>query len=118
MTCTVAAKKPNINMLKKYNIFFLVFFCHLSIAHAQSTIDSDSTQFSIPNTVTNNKSLALKSLMLNMKTSPVTKDPNVVLKYNPAFFCLLEDKIEKKSKVPLRFRLGTLEEVDKKEGKH
>ncbi|MFK7773386.1 MAG: hypothetical protein AB8F94_14655 [Saprospiraceae bacterium] len=34
-----------------------------------------------------------------------------------AFFCRIEEKIELKSKIPLRFRLGEVQAVDQKEGK-
>ena len=34
-----------------------------------------------------------------------------------AFFCRLEEKIELKSKIPVRFRLGEVQAVDRKEGK-
>lgn len=34
-----------------------------------------------------------------------------------AFFCRIEEKIELKSNIPVRFRLGEVQAVDKKEGK-
>ncbi len=38
-------------------------------------------------------------------------------KAHSAFFCKLEDRLEKKTKTAFRFRLGSLEYVDKLEGK-
>ena len=37
--------------------------------------------------------------------------------HNQAFFCRQEWKLEKKSKVPLRFRLGDVDKVNQLEGK-
>jgi len=34
-----------------------------------------------------------------------------------AFFCRIESKIEQSSKVPVKFRLGEVQQVDQKEGK-
>jgi len=68
------------------------------------------------------KQQELRDIMLENKqpatiNDQVSNSNQLVLPYNPAFFCLIEDKIEAKSKLPLRVRLGSLPAVDAKEGK-
>ncbi len=50
-----------------------------------------------------------------------TSTSNIFIKKNAnqelAFFCRIEEKIELKSSIPVRFRLGEVQAVDQKEGK-
>jgi len=46
------------------------------------------------------------------------RSPRVYNYHNLGVFCKLDVKIDKASKLPVRFRLGTQELVDRKEGKY
>lgn len=61
----------------------------------------------------------LKKYFLSENVS--TSSSNIFTQKNAsnelAFFCRIEEKIELKSSIPVRFRLGEVQAVDQKEGK-
>lgn len=61
----------------------------------------------------------LKKYFLSENVS--TSSSNIFTQKNTsnelAFFCRIEEKIELKSSIPVRFRLGEVQAVDQKEGK-
>ena len=49
--------------------------------------------------------------------SPITKQPKAYSFKNLALFCKIEVQLEKLSKIPVKFRLGSVDYVDKLESK-
>ena len=102
-------------MFLKLNLLLVLLICSVAIqAQEDSAIAKDRSNFQ--------KKQELRDIMLQNKqpatiNNQVSNNNQLILPYNPAFFCLIEDKIEAKSKLPLRFRLGSLPTVDAKEGK-
>lgn len=65
----------------------------------------------------NNKYISLKNDMLLAEKSNVPT--KVYIEHNKLpFFCDLELKLEASSKIPVKFRLGEVQAVEKLEGKH
>jgi hypothetical protein len=54
----------------------------------------------------------------NLRTRFTSTIPANLATCNYAFFCRQELKIEKATNIPIRFRLGSLEQCDYYEGKH
>ena len=97
--------------------FFICFVLLTTALQAQLQYEPNAEKTNIQ------KKLLLRNAILNQQLTQNSNSPRSIknshhtLNYNPAFFCLIEDKIEASSKLPLRFRLGSLQEVDAKEGK-
>lgn len=70
-----------------------------------------SAQMTLPNTP---KQLPLDSL----KNLPLRVLASNYYSSNLPFFCKQELQIQKLVKVPVKFRIGSVDEVDKLEGKH
>lgn len=70
-----------------------------------------AAQMTLPNTP---KKLPLDSL----KNLPLRVLASNYYSSNLPFFCKQELQIQKLVKVPVKFRIGSVEEVDKLEGKH
>lgn len=70
-----------------------------------------AAQMTLPNTP---KKLPLDSL----KNLPLRVLASNYYSSNLPFFCKQELQIQKLTKVPIKFRIGSVEEVDKLEGKH
>ncbi len=97
-------------MLLKHK-FIIVFLFFASATQAQLKLESSVVKTDF------HKQHELRNIMLDNAQVKSTNPASLALPYSPAFFCLIEDKIEAKSKIPLRFRLGSLQAVDIKEGK-
>jgi hypothetical protein len=93
-------------MLKIQSVFLLIFFTAISV-HAQQNTDS----------VINKKLLLTTILPKPVFTLSYTIPANLSTQHLP-FFCDKEYKLEKMTKIPLRFRLGSVDYCDKMEGKH
>jgi hypothetical protein len=93
-------------MLKIHVVFLLIFFTAISV-HAQQNTDS----------VINKKLFLTSTFIKPVFTSSYTIPANLSTQHLP-FFCDKEYKLEKMTKIPFRFRLGSVEYCDKMEGKH
>jgi hypothetical protein len=66
----------------------------------------------------NTKSTSFPSLHQSMGVSATTNLPLAYCAADLAFFCRLEVQMEKATKIPVRFRLGDVQQVDYLEGKY
>lgn len=94
---TQFAKKSQVDWDKK-NELINVFFAKKN----QSQIPGDLKKYFLSDNVSRNSS----NIFVSRNTSNEL-----------AFFCRIEEKIELKSSIPVRFRLGEVQAVDQKEGK-
>ncbi|MCP9752962.1 hypothetical protein [Ferruginibacter sp. HRS2-29] len=80
---------------------------------------SKAQSFSLKDTA--NKASAIYSLLQNITQKPILSTVPVIpanfYSTNLGFFCKKEWKIEKATKIPFRFRLGSVQYVDYLEGK-
>ncbi|MFC4231113.1 hypothetical protein ACFOW1_04380 [Parasediminibacterium paludis] len=88
-------------MLKKMLIVLIVTVISQKLA----------AQMTLPNAT---KKLPLDSL----RNLPLRVVASNYYSNNLSFFCKQELQIQKITKVPVKFRIGSVEEVDKLEGKH
>ena len=93
-------------MLKIRVVFLLLFFTTISV-YAQQNTDS----------VINKKISFVQTPASPVFTLSSIVPANLSTKHLP-FFCDKEYKLEKMTKIPFRFRLGSVEYCDKMEGKH
>ena len=93
-------------MLKIHVVFILLCFTAISV-YAQQSSDS----------VINKKLFFSQASARPASTLPITIPANLSAQHLP-FFCDKEYKLEKRTKIPFRFRLGSVEYCDKMEGKH
>lgn len=95
-------------MLKTFALSGLCFLCYVA-AHAQQLQKADSTHINAirfapqPNMIINHL--------------PAVIPQNLTITHLP-FFCDKEYKLEKATKIPFRFRLGSVAYCDKMEGKN
>ena len=123
--------------MKNY-ILIIIFFCFANVLLGQVSLQVEGSKYSIvkeaeetsifnfskPVSTEKNKDLKqLPSLQSVFQTSDIVqkKESYFSIKKNKpsemAFFCDIEAKVEKASKLPVRFRLGDVQAVDRKEGK-
>ncbi|TKK68850.1 hypothetical protein FC093_09135 [Ilyomonas limi] len=93
-------------MLKIPVLFLLPFFTAISV-QAQRNEDS----------IINKKLIFAPTPARPVITLPATFPANLSTQYL-SFFCDKEYKLEKWTKIPFRFRLGSVEYCDKMEGKN
>ena len=93
-------------MLKIQALLLLLFFTAITI-QAQQPADS----------IINKKLMPVPTLAKPVFTLPVMFASNLSTQHL-AFFCDKEYKLEKWTKIPFRFRLGSVEYCDKMEGKN
>jgi len=93
-------------MLKIHVVFLLLFFTAISV-HAQQNADSVI-----------NKKLFFPITPIKLVITPSYTIPANLSTQHLPFFCDKEYKLEKLTKIPFRFRLGSVEYCDKMEGKH
>ncbi len=121
-------------ILRITHIIVFLFFVNVLLAQVGLQVEKVESNFSESfNFKTSNTS----SLFLNKKNEPVLpqdlrnhflSDKSIInpqgsfsqnntMKRDLAFFCRIEVELEKSTKLPVRFRLGEVQAVDKKEGK-
>jgi len=93
-------------MLKIQSVFLLIFSTVISV-YAQQNTDS----------LINKKLIVTVTPVKPVFTLAYTIPANLSTQHLP-FFCDKEYKLEKITKIPFRFRLGSVEYCDKLEGKH
>ena len=129
MGMTQHAENLQLGSLAKWFLTLCIFFLP-NLTQAQLTY-SHYLQFrqfeafavqnpALPNFIYNNKAT---NYPRRFETSPVaafaalSKTPRYAEFNELGWFCTLDLKMDLKMKLPLRFRLGSLEEVNRKEGK-
>ena len=118
-------------MKKTIYILGLLFFANTLLGQVGLQLESSSKTVQKEKSITlspqsnfefsknqNNAPVDLKNFILsknlkNNSSSFSIKNNNTEL----AFFCKIESEIEQASKIPLKFRLGEVQAVDRKEGK-
>ncbi len=93
-------------MLKTFAVC-IFGFAVFSVAHAQSVSDSIHLQ----------KAFFFQPPKLSLPSTVTVIPKNFTTQHLP-FFCNKEWKFEKATKIPFRFRLGSVEYCDQMEGKH
>lgn len=77
-----------------------------------------STNISSENTTSTFSSVKAPYQWKTVNVPSPDRSPRVYNYHNLGVFCKLDVKLDKVSKLPVRFRLGTQELVDRKEGKY
>ena len=101
-----------------FSILLSLFFA--CMCHAQVGLQLEKKVFSLDRTAFENIKIApsnlpdLETLILN----PASAENYKAYNYNHlAFFCKVEVQLEKRTKIPVKFRLGDVRYVDWLEGK-
>ena len=122
----------------KNHILIIIFFCFANVLLGQIGLQVKGSKYSIVQEVEETSSLDFSKTILTQKNKDSKQLPSLEsifqtgdavkkegsyfsIKKNKsselAFFCDIEAKVEKASKLPIRFRLGDVQAVDRKEGK-
>ena len=134
MNCTKEVKRASIRRIR--SLLFL-FWCWTSTVTAQINTTTASPYHILGKSIvelkqesTNPKMPILPVLLVkdwsNNPTGPISNESSYLNYQAPkaynfnhlAFFCRLEVRMEKATKMPVRFRLGTVDYVDRLEGKY
>ncbi|GAB5554727.1 MAG: hypothetical protein Sapg2KO_43180 [Saprospiraceae bacterium] len=137
MNYTEVVKKVNIRKHKQINSVLLLLFFSVITASAQMNTsssgpyhilgksmvelkkESPSAQIPVlPTLLITNNAMAQAGPLDSKSTYLNYQAPKAYSFEHLAFFCRLEVKMEKASKMPVRFRLGTVDYVDRMEGKY
>ena len=103
-------------------IFFSILFSFLLFSNRDALAQNSLARYSPKNDIKKNDSLpfVLNYLSLasdnNSKKTSISISPDAAF-CNTAFFCRQEVKLEKAIKIPVKFRLGSLEQANYYEGK-
>jgi hypothetical protein len=101
-------------------VLFLIFTAHFSVAQTSSILKLNSTDF-LQKKKLNTDSLIYFSSSFQLKEGLKNNIQQIVptdfSTCNYGFFCKKELEIEKITKIPFRFRLGSLEQCNYYEGK-
>lgn len=116
--------------------YLLLFFSFANVLLGQVGLRVEGTQFAQESQVDWEKRKELKNVFFIKKNQSLiptdlkkhflsdkvsARSSNIFNQKNTsnelAFFCRIEEKIELKSSIPVRFRLGEVQAVDRKEGK-
>ena len=93
----------------------ILTYLPLSQPHFAFTQGLDTWKFSIPQPSSSNQPIPPPSLLQDFRSTARTL-PGYDSSHL-AFFCRLEVRLEKATKIPVRFRIGDVQQVDYLEGK-
>lgn len=137
MNYTEVVKKVSIKKIKPISCLVFLLFLSVSAAVAQMSASSAGAYHILGKSLVELKKQAPASSSISLPvlltsqwspspTGPIYQRPTYLNYQAPkaysfehlAFFCRLEVKMEKASKMPVRFRLGSVPYVDQLEGKY
>ena len=107
-------------MNKKVKILFFCMIFAIGVAFSQNTALNTKKLLFIQQVfetnVAANSQIQLAKTPITKKVSPVFLSPNYYAS-QLGFFCKQEIKFDKITKIPFRFRLGSIEDCNRLEGK-
>ncbi len=111
--------------MEKYLLVLFLFFYQLSLAQKNDIQIRGKSISNLKEDITSNALISSYYYQLNFNSKVIQKNISShlfqVQQYeglpHTAFFCRMEDRLDKKVKTPIRFRLGNKEYVDQLEGK-
>ena len=109
----------------KYQLIIILLIYHVSISFGQSQhyqLLKQQFDYHSNKSITFDKLRLPTIIQLNQEPSTLlelknTEVPEVYKYEDLAFFCRLEVQMEKVTKIPIRFRLGDVQYIEKLEGK-